>query len=145
MNKFFSVLPFRKDAGLFIIRIIAGFFMIYHGWEIFSTDKMNEYLQWDQFRTGLNSKLLVYGGKAAGVGRRGASYPGLSYKAGCDYPGRNHELYRIFIGHGKIWYEDQHPFLFVLLVAVFFFTGRENLAWTIFCKIKNEKCLEITG
>jgi uncharacterized membrane protein YphA (DoxX/SURF4 family) len=28
-----------------------------------------------------------------------------------------------FIGHGKIWYEDQYPFLFVLLFLVIFFTG----------------------
>jgi uncharacterized membrane protein YphA (DoxX/SURF4 family) len=28
-----------------------------------------------------------------------------------------------FVGHGKIWYEDQHPFLFVLLALVFFFYG----------------------
>ena len=29
----------------------------------------------------------------------------------------------LFVGHGKIWYEDQHPFLFVLLALVFFFYG----------------------
>ena len=28
-----------------------------------------------------------------------------------------------FIGHGKIWYEDQHPFLFILLGFVFIFCG----------------------
>ena len=28
-----------------------------------------------------------------------------------------------YIGSGKIWYEDQHPFLFVLLGLVFFFSG----------------------
>jgi len=28
-----------------------------------------------------------------------------------------------FLGHGKIWYEDQYPFLFILLALVFFFTG----------------------
>jgi putative oxidoreductase len=28
-----------------------------------------------------------------------------------------------FVGHGKVWYEDQHPFLFVLLFIVIFFTG----------------------
>jgi uncharacterized membrane protein YphA (DoxX/SURF4 family) len=27
------------------------------------------------------------------------------------------------VGHGKIWYEDQYPFLFVLLGLVFIFTG----------------------
>jgi len=29
----------------------------------------------------------------------------------------------LFVGTGKIWYQDQHPFLFVLLALVFFFTG----------------------
>jgi putative oxidoreductase len=29
----------------------------------------------------------------------------------------------LFVGNGRIWYEDQHPFLFVLLAMVFFFTG----------------------
>ena len=28
-----------------------------------------------------------------------------------------------FVGHGKVWYEDQHPFLFVLLGMVFIFCG----------------------
>lgn len=33
-----------------------------------------------------------------------------------------------FVGHGKIWYEDQHPFLFVLLAFIFFFTGPGNFS-----------------
>ena len=33
-----------------------------------------------------------------------------------------------FVGHGKVWYEDQHPFLFVLLGLVFFFTGSGRLS-----------------
>jgi len=28
-----------------------------------------------------------------------------------------------FLGKGIIWYDDQHPFLFILLALVFFFTG----------------------
>lgn len=28
-----------------------------------------------------------------------------------------------FIGNGIIWYNDQHPFMFVLLGLVFIFTG----------------------
>ena len=28
-----------------------------------------------------------------------------------------------YVGSGKIWYEDQHPFLFVLLGLIFFFSG----------------------
>jgi len=39
-----------------------------------------------------------------------------------------------FVGYGKFWYEDQHPFLFVLLALIFFFTGpgRWNLDQLIF-------------
>jgi hypothetical protein len=33
-----------------------------------------------------------------------------------------------FVGHGKVWYEDQHPFLLVLLAMVFFFTGPGNIS-----------------
>jgi putative oxidoreductase len=33
-------------------------------------------------------------------------------------------LYIAFvIGHGKVWYEDQHPFLFVLLALVYVIVG----------------------
>ncbi len=28
-----------------------------------------------------------------------------------------------FVSEGRIWYEEQHPFLFVLFGIVFFFTG----------------------
>jgi len=45
-----------------------------------------------------------------------------------------------FLGHGKIWYEDQYPFLFILLALVFFFTGagRVSLDNLLFKnKIKN--------
>jgi putative oxidoreductase len=28
-----------------------------------------------------------------------------------------------FIGGGKFWYEDQHPFMFLLLGALFLFAG----------------------
>jgi putative oxidoreductase len=28
-----------------------------------------------------------------------------------------------FVGHGRFWYEDQHPFMFVLFGVLFFFTG----------------------
>jgi putative oxidoreductase len=33
------------------------------------------------------------------------------------------------VGHGKVWYDDQNPFLFVLLGLIFIFTGPGN--WSI--------------
>ena len=28
-----------------------------------------------------------------------------------------------FIGHGKVWYEDQHPFMFVLIALIYVVMG----------------------
>jgi putative oxidoreductase len=28
-----------------------------------------------------------------------------------------------FIGHGKVWYEDQHPFMFVLIALIYVVVG----------------------
>ena len=33
-----------------------------------------------------------------------------------------------YIGNGRFWYEDQHPFLFALLCAVFLLNGPGALA-----------------
>ena len=33
-----------------------------------------------------------------------------------------------FLGKGIIWYDDQHPFLFILLALVFFFTGAGRIS-----------------
>jgi len=108
MNKFFSVLPFREGAGLFIIRIIAGFFLIYHGWEIFSSYKMNEYLQWDQFKTGSNSKWLVYGGKAAEL--LGGVLLTLGYltRIAVIILAGTMSYIAFFIGHGNLLLRSEH-------------------------------------
>jgi uncharacterized membrane protein YphA (DoxX/SURF4 family) len=47
-------------------------------------------------------------------------------------------LYITFVvGGGKIWYEDQYPFLFVLLAMVFFFTGPGK--WSIDSSLFNKR------
>ena len=119
---FFSSSPIWQTTGLTIIRVILGAFLIYHGWEIFNEVKMSEYLLWDNFKNS-NGKLLVYAGKAAEL------LAGILYVLGLFT--RIASLLTIgtmcyiafFLGNGIIWNNDQHPFLFVLLALVFFFTG----------------------
>jgi putative oxidoreductase len=127
MNKLFSSAPVWQTLGLLFIRITLGIFLIYHGWEIFSESKMNEYLKWDSFNDS-NGKLMVYAGKAAeliagilfvfGLFTRIASL--LTVGVMC--------YIAFFLGNGIIWNNDQHPFLFVLLALVFFFTGPGNFS-----------------
>jgi len=122
MNKFLSPLPLWQDAGLALIRIVVGSFVIYHGWEIFSTDKINGYLEWDLFKTS-SGKTLVYTGKAAELIAGIFLFFGLFTRLAALILIGTMACISFFVGHGKIWYEDQYPFLFVLLGLVFFFMG----------------------
>ena len=127
MKRFFSAAPLWQTAGLTLIRWILGAFLIYHGWEIFSELKMVEYLKWDSFKNS-SGKFLVYAGKGAeliagilfvlGLFTRLASLVTIGVMCYIAF----------FLGNGIIWYNDQHPFMFVLLALVFFFTGPGNFS-----------------
>jgi len=127
MNNFFSSSPLWQTTGLTLIRCVLGAFLIYHGCEIFSESKINGYLEWDVFK-GSNGKLLVMAGKASEL------IAGIFFVLG--FLTRVASLFTVgtmiyitfFLGHGKIWYEDQYPFLFILLALVFFFTGAGRIS-----------------
>ena len=123
MNKFLSSSPLGQNAGLALVRLVVGFFMIYHGWEIFSETKMNEYLQWDQFKLSSNGKFIVYTGKAAELIAGVLLFIGLFTRFASLVLIGTMSYIAFFVGHGKVWYEDQHPFLFVLLGIVFLLIG----------------------
>lgn len=97
--------------------------MMYHGWEVFDSVKMNEYTIW---LTGLKFRspaFFAYLGKimelvsgaliALGLCTRPAAICLAITMAGICFG----------LGKGRIFMEDQHPFLFVLLSLVFYFTG----------------------
>lgn len=128
MKKLLSPSPLWQDSGLAFIRIIVGAFMIFHGWEVFDAEKMKVYLTWESFKGFSSPSFMVYMGKIAEL------IAGILMTIGLFT--RPAALVLIFtmlyisflVGHGKVWYEDQHPFLFVLLGLVFFFTGPGKLS-----------------
>lgn len=127
MKRFFSSSPLWQNAGLALVRCTLGVFLIYHGWEIFNESIMNEYFKWDAFKNS-SGKFLVYAGKAAeliagilfvlGLFTRIASLLTIGVMIYISF----------FLGNGIIWQNDQHPFLFILLALVFFFTGPGNIS-----------------
>jgi putative oxidoreductase len=123
MNKIFSPIPLLQNNGLALIRIIIGVFLIYHGWEIFSAAKMNEYMAWGMFKNSSSGKLLVYSGKAGELIAGIFLFMGLFTRIAAIILIGTMAYISFFIRHGKIWYEDQYPFLFLLLGLVFFFMG----------------------
>ena len=100
-----------------------GYFMFYHGWEIFDAKAMNSYLQWDMFKNSSSGKTMVYAGKAAELAGGLFLFIGLYTRIAAIILIGTMAYISFFVGHGKIWYDDQHPFLFVLLGFVFFFMG----------------------
>ncbi len=109
--------------GLALVRIVVGLLVAYHGLEVFDSAKMAPYLKWESIRNLPFSKIMLYAGKG------GELIFGLALSLGIftRIAASGIILIMLFIafgiGHGKIWYEDQHPFLFVLLAAVFLITG----------------------
>jgi putative oxidoreductase len=122
MNRFFSPAPLWQSTGLALVRFAVGIFFIYHGWEMFDQAIINRYLGWDQFKNP-TGKFMVYSGKAGELIAGVLLVLGLLTRIACLLIIGVMGYIAFFVGKGIIWYDDQHPFLFVLLGFVFIFTG----------------------
>ncbi|MEO7802098.1 MAG: DoxX family protein [Ginsengibacter sp.] len=123
MSNFFSAKPFGTYTVIFIVRVITGLFLIYHGREVFDAAKMNEYAQWDMFKNSPSGKFLVYLGKGAEFIAGILLTFGLFTRIGALITIGTLAYITFFIGNGKIWADDQYPFMFVLLGLLFLFAG----------------------
>jgi putative oxidoreductase len=138
MNKFFSSSPISQNYGIALVRIITGILLVWHGSETFNATDMEKYTGWFVERKYSNPAVWAYAGKIAellaGIGfvlglfTRLASLAAIGAFAGIIF---------ILGDKGKIFQGDQHPFLFILLALVFFFTGPGALSLDgLFFKMK---------
>lgn len=111
------------EPGITVIRVITGLFLAYHGWEVFDGKLMGDSAKWLTDLHFPKPALMAYLGKSTefitgilitiGLLTRLAVWPVIVLM-----------LTIIFgMGHGKIFYEDQHPFMFILVALVLFFNG----------------------
>jgi len=128
MNSFFSSTPIALAQGIALVRIIVGALIVYHGQEVFNPELMNGYMTWDTFDKS-NARLLVYLGKSSELIAGISLLLGLFTRIGALITVGTLSYITFFIGSGKFWYEDQHPFMFVLFGLLFLFTGPG--AWSI--------------
>lgn len=142
LKHFFSYSPLYQEAGISVIRIIVGLFMVYHGWEVFNSEIMKGYTTQDAFKSYSSPLPMVYMGKAAELISGLLLTFGFLTKVGAMILMFTMLYISFFVGHGKVWYEDQHPFLFVLLALVFFFTGPGKWSVDYFIFNKNKKLAE---
>jgi putative oxidoreductase len=124
MQNIISVLkdPNNAKLAIDIVRIITGLFMVYHGYEVFDSEKMKAYYDWEMFKSE-SSKFLPYLGKGAEFIGGILLALGIYTRLGAIIIFGTMAYIAFFVGKGKIWYEDQHPFMFCLLAIIFLFTG----------------------
>lgn len=108
---------------LALMRIVVGIFMIYHGWEVFDKTKMAEYAAWDFFKNKSYGATLAYIGKGAELVGGILLTLGFMTRIACIILAGTMLYVTFGLGQGRIWYEEQYPFLFVLLAIIFFFAG----------------------
>ena len=125
MKKFFSPNPMWQDNGLFLIRLMLAIFLIIHGLEVFDPEKMKNYSGWETFKS---SSAMPYIGKIAEFVAGILLLLGLFTRLACILVIGTFGYITFFVGKGKFWMDDQHPFLFVLLALVFIFTGPGNFS-----------------
>jgi putative oxidoreductase len=136
MNIFFSPSPIWANKGLSIVRVMVGLLLVYHGLEVFNTELMKGYAEWDTFK-GQSASFKVYAGKSAELVAGVLFCFGLLTRLSAILIIGTFSYITFFIGQGRFWYEDQHPFMFALFGLLFLFTGPG--AWSLDGVIFKEK------
>ena len=122
MKAFLSPAPIWFPKGLALVRIALGLQILYHGLEVFSPETMRMYADWDAFK-GENGLMMVYAGKSTELVSGILISLGFFTRIGCLLMMGALSYVTFFVGSGKFWYQDQHPFMFVLFGLLFIFTG----------------------
>ena len=123
LKRFFSPLPIWQETGLTLIRLVVGSFMIYHGFEVFDKQKMVDYTKWLSDLHFPSPLVMAYLGKGAELVAGIFLFLGFLTRLAIIPLAVTMLVICFGMGHGKIFMDDQHPFLFVLLFLVIFFTG----------------------
>ena len=103
--------------------------MAYHGWEVFDSNKMSEYVKWDVIKAMPAPTFMVYLGKGLEFVSGILLTMGLFTRPAALFMAINMLFICFKVGNGKFYYDDQHPFIFAMLAMVFFFTG--PVKWSI--------------
>ena len=121
--------PLWLNAGLGTIRIVIGLLMAYHGLEIFQPDIMANYQTWDVIKMMPSPVVMVYLGKGLEFVTGICFILGIFTRIAALLMALDLLFICFVVGKGRFYYEDQHPFLFVLLALVYFFAG--PITWSL--------------
>ena len=118
------------DNAIAVLRMIVGGFMIYHGAEIFSQEKMDGY---EKFLTNdikmSHPVFMSYLGKGTELLGGTLLATGFLTRLGALIVAVTMSIITFRIGDGRVYMEEQHPFMFVMFALLFFFDGGKK--WSL--------------
>ena len=123
VKRFLSPDGLWYHKGLALVRVTTGILMIYHGYEVFLADKMDGYHQWLTELKFPFPSFMAYLGKGAELVGGILLTLGLFTRFAAILLAITMAVVCFGMGDGKFLTNDQHPFLFVLISLLFFFTG----------------------
>jgi putative oxidoreductase len=125
--------PIFYETGLATIRIFVGLLMAYHGWEVFDRSLMEGYMTWDQIKVLPSPEIAVYVGKGMELITGICFTLGFLTRFSAMFMAVDMLFICFYIGNGKFYYQDQHPFLFAMIAIIYFFTG--PVKWSLDQKV----------
>lgn len=117
------------DNAIAIVRIIVGAFMIYHGSELFQPEIMQRYYQMLGDMKMNNAVFLSKLGKSFELIAGILLTTGLFTRIGALIMAGTMSFITFGIGEGRVYMEEQHPFMFILFAFIFFFDGGKK--WSL--------------
>jgi putative oxidoreductase len=132
-NTLLSPKPLFYETGLATIRIFVGLLMAYHGWEVFDRATMETYFPWEQIKALPYPETAVYVGKGLELITGICFTLGFLTRISAIFMAVDMLFICFYIGEGRFYYQDQHPFLFALIAIVYIFTG--PVKWSLDEKI----------
>ncbi len=111
------------DKGFAIVRIVTGMFLIFHGTQAFNAEDMKGYAQWLTDLHFPAPAFMAYAGKACELLGGVCLLLGLFTKLASIFLFVTFCTITFGMGHGKIFTEDQHPFMFAMISLIFLFAG----------------------
>lgn len=136
MSSFLTAPILPISQGIAIVRIIFGMLVIYHGVEVFDAELIKSYVDGGMV-SGSNALFMVYVGKSSEFICGILLLLGFLTRVGALMAIGTFSYITFFVGGGRFWYQDQHPFMFVLFGLLFLLTGPGE--WSIDSKVFKPK------
>lgn len=123
-NQSFGVWP----DGIVIVRIVVGVMLIFHGLQVFQTQDMDGFTEHLLNMSIPFPEAMAYTGKLIELIGGFFLILGLFTRLVTALLFFTFMFITFFMGEGKIFTDNQHPFLFALMSLLFFFTGAGRIS-----------------